>query len=104
MAQEGSDHVQYPEGDSTRTGLSVGQNGGEETHRIRAAGIAHRFDVGMFVDINARSDRDAFRQILSSVSYADADQRLGIGAHAFPDPVADATERTFLLQSKQQLH
>ena len=35
---------------------------------------------------------------------AHADQRLGVGAHAIAEPIADGRQRALLLQAEQQIH
>ena len=69
------------------------QNRGPGRHRIGAVGIADGFDVGVLVDVDARTDRYALRQVVGSSGYSHADQRFGVGAHVAANLVAETGKR-----------
>ena len=67
-------------------------------------GIARGLDVRVLVEVDARADRDALRQVLAAAGHAHADQRFGIGAHAAAELLADRRQRALLLQAEEQIH
>ncbi len=58
----------------------------------------------VFVDVNARADRDALRQVVGGSGHAHANQRLGIGAHVPANLVAEMRQRLLVLQLEEKLH
>ena len=85
-------------------GAAIGQQGREQTHGVGAAGIAHGFNVGVFVDVDAAADRNALRQILAARRHARSDQRFRIGAHVFAQTPANRRQRSFFFKPKEQFH
>ena len=63
MAQEMADDIPEPERDAPHSGTAIGQHGGEQAHGVGTAGIAHGFNVRVFVDVNAAADGNALREI-----------------------------------------
>ncbi len=104
MAQQRDDEVLQPKRNSPGPGPASGQNGRQQAHRVGAFGIAHRLDVRVLVDVNARADRDALRQVVWRARHAHSDQRLGIGAHILAQLIADRRQRAFVLQVEEQFH
>ena len=59
------------------------------------AGIASGLDVGVLVDVDARADGDALGQIVVAARDPHADERLGVGAHAAAQLIAEAGSDPF---------
>src|SRR5205823_1012448 len=53
MAKEDGDQISEPEHDALDSRCAAGQWRGEQAHGVGAARIAYRFDVSVFVDIDA---------------------------------------------------
>ena len=84
-------------------GRPAGQDRGPGGHGIRAGGIAHGFDVGVLVDVNARADGHSFRQIIDAAGNANSNERLRIGSDMLAETVADVGQGGFRLQAKKKL-
>ena len=70
MPQQRTHQVPEPERDASPAGLAARQDGGQQPHRIGPGRIARGLDVRVLVQVEARADRDALRQVLACRAHA----------------------------------
>ena len=58
--------VLEPEQDACAAGFAAGEDGGQQPHGVRAGRVARGLDVGVFVEVDAGTDRNPVRQILAA--------------------------------------
>src|SRR5271165_6895212 len=104
VAQQGDDNVLQPKRNPPRTGAAIGKYCSQKPHCVRSAGVTDRFNVSVFIDIDAGADRHALRQILGIARCARADERFGIGAHVTAHLPADGRQRTLFFEPKEKFH
>ena len=79
----GTKDVLQPECDALRPGRPSVRSVVRQTHGVGTVGITDRFDVRVFVNVDAGADGDALGQIVAATRHTHSDERLGIGAHVF---------------------
>ena len=74
MPEHRCKNIPQPECDTPRTRLSICQDGGEKSHGVRALWITDGFDVRVLVDIDARADGNALREVFRVARRACSDE------------------------------
>ena len=104
MRDQRDQQVLQPQADAPVPGAAAGKDGRQHAHGVGLVGIAHGLDVGVFVDVDARADGHALRQIVGCPRHTHPDERLGIRAHVPAELVADLRQRAFVFQIEEQFH
>src|SRR5262245_22811696 len=104
MAQSGCEDISHPEGDPTRARPTVGEDGGEKGHYVRAFGVANGLNVRVLIKVHPRAYRDSLREIFRVSRSTNANQRFRIGTHELSKLGTNAGQKAFRPELEKEFH